>query len=112
MKKNLAKLLPALLSAGLAVLAFPPFNLLFLVFVALAPWLGYLRNCTPKEARQSGYIFGLIYFGAQMFWVFIFVNQWVGNPALALLPWVVTMGLGAPFYALLGGLIHRCWAKN
>ncbi len=112
MTRRLANFLPAVISAALVTLAFPPFNLLFLVFVALAPWVGYLRVCTAKEARSSGLVFGVLFFGAQLFWIYSFVNQWVGNPVIAVIPWLVATALGAPFYALAGGLIHRCWIKG
>ncbi len=48
------------LSAGLLQLAAYPFNLCFMPFVALVPWLWGLRRCSPRQAFASGLLFGTL----------------------------------------------------
>ena len=49
---------PALASAVLLFLAFPPAGLVLLVFVAVAPWLASLRTTDGRGAIKSGAWFG------------------------------------------------------
>lgn len=103
--------IPALLSAILLGLAFPPLPTFLLVFVAIVPWLQSLRapNCRPL---RSGALFGAIFMGSQMFWLVIFVGKWTGSTGLAMLPWLIATGLLIPFFMLLGWLIHQCYKLN
>ena len=112
MKAKLREWAPMLVSAALLILAFPPFNVFLLVFVALVPWLAKLRVSDAKYARRSGYWFGFLYFGFQMFWVVQFVERWTGKLLLACLPWVVCMFLAGWFYCLAGWLMHVCFKRN
>lgn len=101
---------PILASVAMLALAFPPFNLSLLVFVALVPWLVSLRGTSAKGAVKSGYTFGLLYFLFQMFWIMPFVLKWTGNLVSAMLPWVVASLIAGLFYALAGWLIHRAFS--
>ncbi|MCU0315577.1 MAG: apolipoprotein N-acyltransferase [Fimbriimonadaceae bacterium] len=103
---------PAVLSGILLALAFPPANLTFLVFVALVPLLIALRDKKSIRPYWLGVIFGLIFFGAQMFWLFTFVNRWVGNPVMATLPWVLSVLAMAQFSGLAAWLMARAFAIN
>lgn len=100
----------ALLSAVLTGLAFPPFNVFLLVFVALAPWLAKLRDLDAKQSLASGYLFGFFYYLVQMFWVQQFVTDWIHKPAVAVVPYLVTALLGGLLVAPVGWLVNRCWA--
>lgn len=91
------------------VLAFPPFNISLLVFVAAAPFIAYIRDNSFKASLKAGYLFGLIFFGAQLHWISTFVAQYLQNPALGALPWILATVLGAGFFMILGGLIHLCF---
>jgi len=61
------------------VLAFPPFDLRWLVFVALVPWLVSIRGQEARAVRRSGLVFGSIFYGYQMWWVVPFVYKWTGS---------------------------------
>lgn len=61
-------LLP-LFSAFLLTLAFPNFNFGFLAFVGLIPLLIAIRGERPWQAFLTGYITGLLFFGATIYWV-------------------------------------------
>lgn len=93
-------------SAVMFSLALPPFNLLFLVFVAIAPWLAWLRRLDAKGARRSGYLFGFTLFTFQMYWVGAFVSEWTGSWLLGLLPWAVSAFLASWYFVLLAWLLR------
>lgn len=103
---------PVVVSNLLLGLAFPPANLAFLVFIALAPWFAQLRHLDARGARHSGYAFGILFFLVQMRWLVPFVSQWTGSFTLAAIPWVLAASLGALYFMLLGTLIHRLWHWN
>jgi apolipoprotein N-acyltransferase len=58
-----------LLSAVLLTLAYPPFDLFFLAWFALIPMLIAIRGERPSQAFFTGYITGLLFFGATLYWV-------------------------------------------
>lgn len=106
------KAFPTVASAVLLALAFPPANVSLLVLVALAPWFAYLRDTDAKGAKKSGYLFGLVFFGYQMFWLVPFVSTWTGSYLLAAIPWLAATALGSCYFMLVGWLVHRCWATK
>lgn len=61
-------LLP-LLSAFLLTLAFPIFNFALLAWIALIPLLIAVRGERPWQAFLTGYMTGLLFFGATVYWV-------------------------------------------
>ena len=103
------KAFPIFGSALLLSLAFPPANLSLLVLVALAPWFATLRDTDAKGAKRSGYVFGLLYFLFQMYWLVPFVGKWTGNYLLACVPWIAAASIAGLYYMWSGWLIHRCW---
>ena len=90
----------AALSAVLLVLAFPPFDLRWLVFVALVPWLVSIRGQEARPVRRSGLVFGAISYGYQMWWVVPFVYKWTGSLVSGLVPWVVTVPIAMGYFWL------------
>lgn len=112
LKARLLEGWPTIVSALLFLLAFPPFNLSLLVFVALVPWLLRLRTLTPKQAAFSGMAWGAIVYFGQMFWVAILVGRWVGSIALGLVPLAIAVFLAGVIHMLLGLAIQRCWARG
>lgn len=112
MKRPLANAWPAVASVALLALAFPPFNINLLVFVALVPWLMHLRRIGPGEAARSGYFFGALYFWFQMFWIVPFVHRWTGNLTLAVVPWIVCGVIAGLYFALVGWLMQTCFARG
>lgn len=94
------------------LLAFPPFNLAPLVFVAMAPWLFSLRDTNGKEAWRKGYGFGFLYGLGQVFWIAQLVGHWVGSLALGLVPWIGASAIFALYFGWAGVLISKAWARN
>lgn len=100
---------PILVSVVLLSLAFPPANVSLLVLVALAPWFASLRDTDAKGAKKSGYLFGLLYFLFQMYWLVPFVAKWTGSVPLACVPWIAAASIAGLYYMWAGWLVHKCW---
>ena len=57
-------------SGILLALCFPKFNLWPLAFMALVPlFIEIYRKKTPREAAVMGFVFGLVFFGINLFWI-------------------------------------------
>lgn len=104
--------LPAVSSAALYALAFPPANLFLLVFVALVPWFSSLRSATPKAAWRSGLFFGWLFWMFHLWWLVPFVGRWTGSWFLGLVPWLLAPTLGIWYFGLLGWLVQRSYAAR
>ncbi|MCW5937668.1 MAG: apolipoprotein N-acyltransferase [Fimbriimonadaceae bacterium] len=105
----LSRVWPVVASVALFNLAYPPFNLFLLVFVALAPWFASLREASGKQAVRSGMLFGGLHFACQMAWLLPFVTRWTGNVFLAMVPWVLASLAASVVYVPLGWLVSVCW---
>jgi len=99
---------PAFVSAILLLLAFPPYNIWPLVFVALVPWLYSLQIADKREAWRMGYFFGLITFAGQTTWLYSLAVHWTGSPILSFLPWVLVAFAGAVYFGWLSRLALWC----
>lgn len=97
-------------SALLLIAAFPPFNLRWLVLVALVPWFTVLARCKGRQAAATGFLFGFLFFAYQMYWLFPFVYKWTGKFGLAIAPWMVTALIAGVFHLGLALLLRGCWA--
>ena len=80
----------AVLSGVLLALAFPAFNLGLLALVALVPLIWAWRDATPRRAALYGFVFGVVFAGMLMYWLWYFgivaivplVAGWAGFTAL------------------------------
>jgi apolipoprotein N-acyltransferase len=59
-------------SGVLLALAFPAIDLTPLAFVALVPLLWAWRGATPGRAALYGFVFGCVFFGPLMYWLWYF----------------------------------------
>ena len=103
---------PALVSAILLLLAFPPFDLWPLAFVALVPLFYYLRDVSRKEAWRVGYFFGLIYFFGQAMWLYSLAVHWTHSPGLAIIPWLLGSSYVALYFGWISILIRACYIRK
>ncbi|MDR3692526.1 MAG: apolipoprotein N-acyltransferase [Fimbriimonas sp.] len=103
---------PALLSALLLILAFPPFDGWPFVFVALVPLLWKLSSSDGKDAWRSGYLFGFVYFLAQMVWVYKLTVHWTHNSFLGYVPWLIAASLAGLFYGWVFVLMRHCYIRK
>lgn len=79
---------PLLASALLLSLATPPFHLLFPSFLGLVPFALWVDDLPGghdgrREALRGGYLLGLVYFGATLYWMFVALVFYTGLAALA-----------------------------
>lgn len=110
--RRLRPIVPPVASAALYCAAFPPYNFLLLVFVALVPWLVQLRSLDGRQAFKSGLAFGAVFWLVQMYWLVPFVGRWTGSYLLSLIPWLLCPVLAAWYFGLTGWLMQRCLATN
>jgi apolipoprotein N-acyltransferase len=75
-------------------LAFPPAELWPVAFVALGPLLWLLRSARPARGALLGFVFGVAFFGATLYWIFLF----------GALAWSALTALSAFAIAIVGGL--------
>ncbi len=97
----LARLGPALVSAGLVTLAFDPAGWAPIAWVALVPFLCALGGSPPFQARAVGFLFGYVFYGAGVSWLFL-----IFGPATVGLVGVLAAGLW-----LFGLAFHRLEAR-
>jgi apolipoprotein N-acyltransferase len=84
-------------SAGsglLLSLAFPPAEIWPIALVALAPWLWIVRRGGPGRGALLGFVFGVAFFGATLYWIFLF----------GALAWSALTAMSAASTALVGAL--------
>ena len=61
------------LVSGLALsLAFPPAGLWPIAFVAMVPLLLLLEGSSARRGLLVGFVFGLGFYGATIYWIFLF----------------------------------------
>jgi apolipoprotein N-acyltransferase len=82
------------------------------MFLALAPLLVQLRTADSKQAWRIGYLFGLLVFLGQMYWLYDLANHWIHRPFLCLIPWVLTAVLEGLFFGWVARLIRHCYLRN
>src|SRR2546421_12975323 len=62
----------AALSGVLLALAFPAFDIGALALVALVPLIWAWRGATPARAALDGVVFGVVFAGILMYWLWYF----------------------------------------
>ena len=68
----------AMTSAALLILAFPSFNQSWAAWIALVPWLLFLRGATPRAALLWSSLIGFVFFLASMWWlIHVTVAGWL-----------------------------------
>src|SRR5712691_5487531 len=84
-------------AGGLAVsLAFPPAGLWWVAFVAPAGLLWVLRDARPRRGLVLGFVFGLAFYGATLYWILRFgLMAWTALAIVSALT-VALFGLLAP----------------
>ncbi len=79
-KNNFIFLLP-ILSGALLILANPPYDLGFLIWIALIPlfWFIFLKQISLKKALIGGFFAGVLFFGKLFSWFFATAPfEWLG----------------------------------
>lgn len=95
-----------LLSGGILVFAFPPFELSFLAWIALIPFIKFCLTARGKTAFKGGLLFGLI--------LHLYVNSYLAPvlynhtpPWLAILTFILIIAILALFYGAFAYAANR-----
>src|SRR3990167_1340063 len=82
LKHKYIKYLAMLLSGGIAIFAFLPFDYHVIIVVSILLFLWVINNPESlKNQRQVlflGYVFGLSYFNTQLYWIFYSIYYVIG----------------------------------
>ena len=65
----------SLVSVGLIVAIFPPFDFWFLAPIAWLPFLAALNNATPRQAFYLGLLHGILTFAGTLTWMWIIFSS-------------------------------------
>ena len=90
----------ALGSTALLLIAFPRFNQSWAAWVALVPWLLFLRRATPRQAFRWSFGIGFGFFLSSMWWM-VYLTKF-GGGAAAVLGWVALSGALGVYFGLFG----------
>lgn len=96
----------------LHALAFPPFGLMLVVFVSLAPLLLAVKQASGKHAFGRGYLFGLAFALPNMFWLHTFVGKWTSSWLLGAVPWLLVCLAFSLYFGLFGWLASKAWQRG
>jgi apolipoprotein N-acyltransferase len=90
------------LAGGLLALAYPPFPLGFIAYVAVAVVLLAVRNCSVRVAAQRGFVFGFVFHLSTLYWI-----GWVSIWGMLVIVLVLGLYVALVFaaYAFLSRLI-------
>lgn len=61
----------------------------------------------PAHPFRTGYVFGLVFWVGQMYWLWEFVGKWLDNRWLAALPWLASAAILALWSGLFGWAFGR-----
>ena len=123
LKNNLIFILPAL-SGILLILAYPPHDLEFLIWIALIPLLYFLnlKNVSIKRAFVGGVIVGILFFGKLFAWLFATAPfEWLGISsgkntifvfALVILFWLIQVIFFGLFFGVFSWIIKKLKVLN
>src|SRR5262252_6046211 len=95
----------AVLSGVLLALAFPAFNLGLLALVALVPLLWAWRDATPWRAALYGFVFGVVFAGILLYWLWYF-------GIVAIVPLVAAWAAYTALTGYLVGCLNRAGLRS
>jgi len=95
-------LLIAATAGALLSVSLPPAGIWPLVFVAPIPLLWLVRGSGPGRAAACGFVFGITYFGALLYWILLFGE----------LGWAALVLMSAGFMAAFGALAPAVWRRD
>lgn len=103
---------PSFLSGILLVLCFPTFDLFFLAWIALVPFILSLNDKMPKQAFKTGVFFGFPYFFGTLYWIYHSINHFGGIPLAASISIVILLCLYLSLYTGMFALLFSYTIKN
>ena len=104
-----AKELISIITAGiLYVLAFPPFDIKFVIYISLVIFLSIIVTQSRKNAMISSFIYGLIIFSTGASWIFNSIFTY-GNGGLVISSalTIIFVIIQSSYFLIVGFLINR-----
>jgi apolipoprotein N-acyltransferase len=103
----------AALSGILLVLAFPPFDLEILSWVALVPWLWSIHHKSLSRAAFLSFIAGFIFFAGLIYWIYNVLTEYGHLPGwLSILFLILLVAYLALYFSFFGFLLRRIADKT
>jgi apolipoprotein N-acyltransferase len=102
----------ALASATLVVLANPSWDLWWLSFVALVPWLLVVRNSTPRQAFWAGWLCGTVAVGWGFWWLYELLTRFGGVPPVVAPAIVLVFGAAQGLQFALPAAFAAWWSRR
>jgi apolipoprotein N-acyltransferase len=107
----LKDILLAALSGILLVLAFPQFNLEFLSWIALIPWLWSIRKKSPPQAAFLGFVAGVTFFAGLLYWIYNVLTEYGHLPGwISIFFLLLLISYLALYFSLFSYLLR--WINN
>ena len=98
----------ALLSGGLGVFAFSPFDLWGIAYLSLLGLIWVVKTPQKKTALYGAFLWGLSFFSIGISWLNVSINQFGGAPLVVSYLLVVLLAAYLALYPLLFAyLVHR-----
>jgi apolipoprotein N-acyltransferase len=95
-------LLISAVSGALLSLSLPPAGVWPIVWLAPIPLLWLVRESRPGRAALCGFVFGIAYFGALLYWILLFGE----------LGWAALVLVSGAFMAAFGALAPAVWRRG
>jgi apolipoprotein N-acyltransferase len=105
LKVNYRKYIPAFISGAALAFCFPVFDLSYIAWFALAPFLVSLWDKSPREAFKAGIVMGVPYFFGTQYWVYHSIANYGGMPLPASFSLVFLLALYESLFLGVFGLL-------
>lgn len=92
---------PAVISGTALIFCFPTFDLSYLAWIALVPFLVSLLNKNSSQAFRSGFVLGIFYFFGTLYWIYHSINHYGGISLIPSLGIVLLICLYLSLYSAL-----------
>ncbi|MCD8542427.1 MAG: apolipoprotein N-acyltransferase [Gammaproteobacteria bacterium] len=97
----------------MGVFAFAPFHLYPIILISLAGFLWIVLRSSPQQAFRRGFSYGLGFFGAGVYWVYISLHLFGGASMLiCLLLTALFIAILSLFPACTAGILNKYFPQN
>lgn len=104
------RLILAIVSGSLLILAFPKADLGWLAFVALIPFLRTFPYARARAALGYGFFTGFVFFSGLLYWIAVFTQHVIGWLGVA--AWLGLAGVQAVYVALFALAANLLWNRT
>lgn len=104
---------PAVLSALMVIFSFAPFDLFFLIWFSLIPYLFFIYKAKDyRTVFRGSLLFGFIYFFGNVYWIYHSLYHYGSVPLVLSYAAVVILSLYLALYPVVFSLIFKNLIKN